>query len=130
MHLLLMSICLAGPVDKPVTDYPIIQKLYEEAKKHNPDIGDLDKDSCYRCQQWASKLARKNKGLLHAPRKLIRPDKGENIASNGSCDVTATIRQWLQSPGHRKFLLSKHKKCGFGQCTSKTGTCYWVFRAQ
>ena len=50
---------------------------------------------------------------------------GENIAY-GQADPTEVTKDWMNSSGHRRNILSKnYKHIGFGIATSKTGEKYW-----
>jgi uncharacterized protein YkwD len=50
---------------------------------------------------------------------------GENIAYGN--EVSGTVRQWMNSPGHRKNILRpQYKSSGIGYAITERGRRYWV----
>jgi len=92
----------------------IAQGLREQ---HEKLILELDEKCCRIAQEWANHMAKKSK---------FHHGKHEQIIARGYKDVHTTFKAWMKSRGHRKWMLSNSKKCGWGCQKSKSGKWYWV----
>ena len=78
----------------------------------------LDEECCIMAQEWANYMAKT--GKFHHGKK-------DQIISRGYQSTDHAFRSWMNSSGHRYWLLSKQStKCGWGCQQSKGGTWYWV----
>lgn len=78
----------------------------------------LDEECCIMAQKWANYMAKTGK-FYHG--------KNDQIISRGYQSTDHAFRSWMNSSGHRYWLLSKQStKCGWGCQQSKGGTWYWV----
>ncbi len=77
---------------------------------------ELDENCCKIAQRWANYMART--GAFHH-------GGGEQIIAYGS-DFDGVFNMWMNSAGHRFWILSKSRKCGWGYQVSSDGTPYWV----
>lgn len=68
------------------------------------------------CRKWSAKL--------QSERRLYHGSRGENCA-RGNTSGRATFNQWLTSPGHYAFMLSRGSDTGG---IGRSGN-YWTFRA-
>ena len=78
----------------------------------------LDEECCIMAQEWANYMAKT--GKFHHGKK-------DQIISRGYQSTDHAFRSWMNSSGHRYWLLNKKStKCGWGCQQSKGGTWYWV----
>jgi uncharacterized protein YkwD len=77
----------------------------------------LDADCCAIAQRWAEHMA-KNKTMRHGG--------GEQIIARGYKTVGAVFRAWINSPGHRRWVLSRRSRAGWGLAQSSSGLWYWA----
>ena len=107
---------------KTLTSHPTIVKMHKEAQrqrnKYNKPAITLDEECCQIAQTWANYMA-SNKKFHHG--------KGDQIISRGYKSVKSVFRGWMNSSGHRVWVLSsKSTKCGWGCQKSEGGMLYWV----
>jgi len=123
MKLTLISMLgLALVAAMPLADQKAKQKeTFKEAMKARERCGlqpqTLDPELCKIAQRWAEHMAARN-CMYHGG--------GEQIIAHGYKTPKATVNAWMCSSGHRKWILSKCKKVGFGYATSKSGHTYWA----
>ena len=78
----------------------------------------LDEECCKMAQKWANYMAKTGK---------FHHGKNDQIISRGYQSTDPAFCGWMNSKGHRYWLLSKQStKCGWGCQQSKGGTWYWV----
>ena len=78
----------------------------------------LDEECCKMAQKWANYMAKTGK---------FHHGKNDQIISRGYQSTDHAFSGWMNSSGHRYWLLSKQStKCGWGCQQSKGGTWYWV----
>ena len=78
----------------------------------------LDEECCIMAQKWADYMAKTGK---------FNHGKNDQMISRGYQSTDHAFRSWMNSSGHRYWLLSKQStKCGWGCQQSKGGTWYWV----
>lgn len=110
---------------KPLTEYKLIQQMHESASQHRSRYGlfeqELDEDLCRQAQAWANNMAARN---------VMYHGGGEQVVANGYATPEACIRGWINSPGHRMWVLGGNRRCGFGVQRSWSGRWFYagVFR--
>jgi len=77
----------------------------------------LDEDCCTIAQKWADHMA---------TIKSMRHGGGEQIIARGYTTVVAVFRGWMNSSGHRCWVLSKRPRAGWGAAKSSSGQWYWA----
>ena len=78
----------------------------------------LDQECGKRAQKLANYMAQTGK---------VHHGKNDQIISRGYQSTDHAFCGWMNSKGHRYWLLSKQStKCGWGCQQSKGGTWYWV----
>lgn len=77
----------------------------------------LDEECCKIAQRWANYMARSGR---------FGHGGGEQIIAHGYPSVRACFAGWMNSPGHRAWVLSNSARCGWGFQRSASGHCYWV----
>ena len=111
---------LAEDVDK-LTENPRIVEMNQIAQKkrsqHDKVELELDEECCHMAQEWANYMAENNQ---------FRHGKKEQIIAYGYPNANAAFKGWMNSRGHRRWMLSNSKKCGWGCQQSKKGEWYWV----
>ena len=108
--------------DEALIVHPTIIEMHEEAqrqrKKYNKAELKLDEECCQMAQKWANYMATNSK---------FHHGKNDQIIARGYKSVTLVFRGWMNSGGHRSWILNnKSTKCGWGCQRSKGGTMYWV----
>tara|TARA_R100000742_G_C4278876_1_gene102334 strand:- start:1178 stop:1594 length:417 start_codon:yes stop_codon:yes gene_type:complete len=97
------------------------KKLYEicclKRKAQNLSVQKLDKELCQIADKWAKYLADNNR---------FHHGGGEQIIARGYSSPTAAINAWMNSQGHRRWLLCNRTHVGFGFAKSKNGHPYYV----
>jgi uncharacterized protein YkwD len=117
---MLISLCAAD--QEKISNRPeIIQMHFLGTKKRTKNKRKplaLDEECCIMAQEWANYMAKT--GKFHHGKK-------DQIISRGYQSTDHAFRSWMNSSGHRYWLLSKQStKCGWGCQQSKGGTWYWV----
>ena len=111
---------LAEDIEK-LTENPRIVEMNQIAQEKRLQNGkselELDEECCQIAQEWANYMA-ENRKFHHG--------KKEQIIAYGYRDANAAFRGWMNSRGHRRWMLSNSKKCGWGCQQSEKGTWYWV----
>ena len=85
--------------------------------RHGFPAQQLDEALCKIADRWAERIAKTGK-LVHGG--------GEQIIAMGYKTKEAVFNAWMQSKGHRKWILSKATGCGFSCRTNKSGKRFWV----
>jgi len=101
-----------------------MNKIAQGLRLHNGKlILELDEGCCRMAQRWANRMANRRK---------FRHGKDDQIIARGYKNARAAFRAWMKSNGHRRWMLSDSKKCGWGCQKCKNGKWYWVgvFRKQ
>lgn len=115
----------SGSSTKPLTEYKLIQEMYQSATNHRARSGmfgqTLDENLCHQAQAWANNMANRN-AMYHGG--------GEQVVGYGYGSPEACIQGWINSPGHRVWVLGGNTRCGFGVQRSWSGQWYYagVFR--
>lgn len=108
--------------EKPflLSQHESIVKIHKEGMKWRLQYGKpklkLDEDCCRIAQNWANYMAR-NHAFHHGG--------GEQIIAYGT-DYKGVFVMWMNSAGHRYWMLSNSTRCGWGYQKSSDGTPYWV----
>jgi uncharacterized protein YkwD len=106
---------------KPESVPPIIVEMHAECNRLRVQHGlqplKLDISRCAVGQRWANYLARN---------RVFHHGGGEQVIAMGYDSPASCMRAWLNSSGHRAWLLSNSKLCGWGARQSAGGTWYWV----
>ncbi|WP_417848579.1 CAP domain-containing protein [Thalassoglobus sp.] len=115
----------SGTESKPLTEYKLIQQMYASATNHRARSGmfaqQLDEDLCRQAQAWANNMANRN---------MMYHGGGEQVVGRGYGSPEACVQGWINSPGHRMWVLGGNARCGFGVQRSWSGQWYYagVFR--
>lgn len=80
-------------------------------------------------QAWADEMARTGK-KAHDPRFSIDGADSENLFFTSNPNMTAkqVVNSWINSPGHRKNMLSAGNEVGIGLARDSRGVWYVVAR--
>ena len=99
----------------------LTERLHAVAQSHRERSGlprqELDPNLNAISQRWAERMASEN-SMYHGG--------GENIVAYGTSTPEATIQMWINSPGHRAFVLGGNQRAGWGAARAKNGTWYWA----
>jgi hypothetical protein len=76
-----------------------------------------DPGLCATCQSWSSHLAAT--GRFHH-------GGGDHIIARGQSSAREVIQSWMNSPGHRSWLLSANASVGWGVALGRDGTYTWA----
>lgn len=115
----------SGSETKPLTENALIQQMYASATNHRARSGmfaqNLDEGLCQQAQNWANNMANRN---------MMYHGGGEQVVGWGYGSPEACIQGWINSPGHRMWVLGGNGSCGFGVQRSWSGQWYYagVFR--
>lgn len=92
-------------------------------EKHGLPEQELDERCCRIAQRWANRMAKE---------KHMRHGGGEQIIARGYPTVRKCFSAWMNSSGHRAWVLCKKDLCGWGCQKSSSGQWYYagVFRAR
>lgn len=105
----------------PSVDTPTAEDMHAESTRIRVARGlkpqSLDTDCCSIAQRWAEYMA-KNKTMRHGG--------GEQIIARGYKTVDAVFRAWMNSSGHRHWVLSRRSRAGWGLAQSSSGLWYWA----
>lgn len=132
MSMILASVVLAatlshGSVEsrveaeaKPLSEEAFIVAMFDEMNRRRVEAGlpemVLDEDLCVISQRWSNYMART--GAFHH-------GGGENVIAMGQSSPKEAIRSWMNSAGHRAFLMGRSRKVGFGAQRDSRGRWYW-----
>ena len=112
---------LAATPAEPLTQNASIQALYNAANRHRARYGlpvqNLDENLCNVAQNWANNMA---------ARDVMYHGGGEQIIGVGYANADACVQGWINSPGHRVWVLSRNGSCGFGMARSRSGRLYYA----
>ena len=121
---LLVSVLAVVDQKEKLVDHPAIIEMHKIANEKRSQCKqckrpplELDEECCQVAQEWANYMA-ENRKFHHG--------KKEQIIAYGYRDANAAFRGWMNSRGHRRWMLSNSKKCGWGCQKSAKGTWYWV----
>ena len=121
--LLLISTFYVSDNSVKLSLHPSIIKMHKEAQKQRKKYNKteelkLDEECCQMAQEWANHMAKHGK---------FHHGKNDQIISRGYKTIKATFRGWMNSSGHKAWILnSKSTKCGWGCQQSKGGKWYRV----
>lgn len=111
--------CLLSPDPSEITTKQM--QLFKESqkvrKRYSLPKQVLDKELCEQAQDWARYMANTNQ---------FRHGGGEQIIARGYNSPLKAIQAWMNSSGHRKWILCRKPRVGFGFATSKNGHPYYV----
>jgi uncharacterized protein YkwD len=101
-----------------LSEQPTIQQMHQEAirVRGGREIA-LDEECCKIAQRWANHMARTG---------MFGHGGGEQIIARGYPNVKACFSGWMNSSGHRAWVLSNSDRCGWGFQKSASGHSYWV----
>lgn len=85
--------------------------------KHGLPPVTTDSSLCATCQSWSVHLA--------ATGRFYHGGQGEHIIAKGQSSAREVIQDWLNSPGHRAYLLSRNTSVGWGVATGRDGKMVW-----
>lgn len=105
-----------------LSEHPTILKMHQEAVRvRGGRTIELDEECCRIAQRWANHMART---------RSFRHGGGEQIIAQGYPTVRACFSGWMNSSGHRAWILRNSDRCGWGHQVSSNGHTYWagVFR--
>lgn len=108
-----------------LTESPRIQEMYQSASRYRSQSGlpaqTLDEELCRQAQRWADNMA---------ARGMMYHGGGEQVIGQGYPTGDACVRGWINSPGHRVWVLGRQGRCGFGAQRGANGQWYYagVFR--
>lgn len=90
-------------------------------EKHGLPKQELDESCCRIAQKWANVMAKRN-SMFHGG--------GEQIIARGYPTVRKCFSGWMNSSGHRAWVLSRRELCGWGCQKSPSGQWFYagVFR--
>lgn len=118
-----------GDSNKMNTDDGIVRSeilfVHNQARmKNGKSFLEMSPVLTQKAQKWAEWMAKNNK-MVHAdPRAPGFGYGGENIAM-GQSDIDEVMNAWMNSPGHRKNILSKnYTHAGFGYARFN-GRTFW-----
>lgn len=77
-----------------------------------------DVSLCGLCQAWANHMA--TTGIFAHSKS-----GGEHIIAKGQSSAREVIQDWLNSPGHRAYLLSRNTSVGWGVAAGRDGKMVW-----
>ena len=124
MYVILLTTMLLGAEaekengTEKLSEHPTIVQMHQEAVRLRGGRPiELDEECCRIAQRWANNMART---------RSFRHGGGEQIIAQGYRNVKACFAGWMGSSGHRRWVLSKSDKCGWGFQRSSTGHNYWV----
>jgi len=113
--------------DGKLSDNPKIAEMHKHAmtlrKKHGLPAQQLDEECCRIAQRWANRMAKDS---------YMRHGGGEQIIARGYPTVRSCFAGWMNSSGHRQWVLCRRTCCGWGCQKSKTGQWFYagVFRTK
>ena len=97
------------------------EKMHTESSRVRKERGlkvqQLDPECCKIAQKWAENMA---------ARRSMYHGGGEQIIATGYDTVPAVFRAWLNSSGHRAWVLSGNPRAGWGAAQSSSGQWYWA----
>ncbi len=100
---------------------PISERLHEVAQSYRERSKlprqELDAECNQIAQNWANHMA-SVQSMYHGG--------GENIIAYGTSTPEATMQMWINSPGHRAFVMGGNQRAGWGAAKAKNGTWYWA----
>ena len=118
IHAILAVAVLLGAEKAPLVEHPTIKAMHTEAiARRGGRVIDLDEECCQIAQKWADHMAAR--GCFHH-------GGGEQIIARGYPTVKSCFAGWMNSPGHRRWVLSNSARCGWGYQRSASGHPYWV----
>lgn len=110
-----------------VTSNETIQAMHAEAQRlrvaNGRHVQTLDAECCIIAQRWANHMAACG-SMYHGG--------GEQIIAYGDSTISGCFRRWMNSGGHRAWVLGGAQLCGYGCQRSRSGQWYWagVFRSK
>ena len=127
--LLFVSVLALAEEKEKLVENPNIMEMHQIANEKRgkckqckrPPL-ELDEECCQMAQEWANHMVKVGK-RYHG--------KNDQIISSGYKDTPAAFSAWMNSSGHRAWILTrKCTKAGWGYQVSEKGTKYWggVFR--
>ncbi|TWT57399.1 Cysteine-rich secretory protein family protein [Thalassoglobus neptunius] len=111
----------SGVTAKPLTENAMIQAMHVAATNQRARHGlfeqQLDESLCQTAQAWANNMANRN---------VMYHGGGEQVVAHGYPTPAACIQGWINSPGHRVWVLGRNGRCGFGVQRSWSGRYYYA----
>ena len=111
----------ATPSDVPLTQKSDIQAMYAAANRHRAQYGlpvqELDESLCEIAQRWAENMA---------ARGVMYHGGGEQIIGMGYPNAEACVQGWINSPGHRVWVLGRNPRVGFGSAYGAGGRIFYA----
>ena len=123
--ILFISVLTLAEEKEKLVENPNIMEMHQIANEKRgkckqckrPPL-ELDEECCRMAQDWANHMAKVGK-RYHG--------KNDQIISSGYKDTPTAFSSWMNSSGHKAWILnSKSTKCGWGCQQSKGGRWYRV----
>lgn len=104
-----------------LTENSMIQAMHAAATNQRARYGlfaqQLDESLCQQAQNWANNMANRN---------VMYHGGGEQVVAHGYSSPAACIQGWINSPGHRVWVLGRNSRCGFGVQRSWSGSYFYA----
>ena len=114
---MMMPVAAEKPAERLI-EHPMIKRMHQwNAYYRGGTAPKLDERLCRLAQQHANYMARTGD---------FNHGQNDQIIAYGTSRVGATFSMWMNSPGHRFWVMSNSRRCGFGCQISANGTYYWV----
>jgi len=116
-----LILCTGSTPSAPLTENPRIQEMYSASIQYRSQAGlhaqHLDEDLCKIAQRWANQMAAQN---------MMYHGGGEQVIGRGYANGTACVQGWINSPGHRAFVMGGSTRCGFGCQRGSNGQWFYA----
>lgn len=121
LALLCTVLFVASTPAEPLTKNAMIQSMHKAATRQRANYRMpaqvLDENLCNIAQRWANNMAARDR-MYHGG--------GEQVVAVGYPNAEACIQGWINSGGHRVWVLGRNGKCGFGSARSASGRMYYA----
>ncbi|WP_437192728.1 CAP domain-containing protein [Planctomicrobium sp. SH527] len=112
---------LAATPAQPLSQNSMIQSMHSAASqqraRHGLPAQRLDENLCNVAQRWAQNMA---------ARDVMYHGGGEQVVAVGYPNAASCIQGWINSSGHRVWVLGRNGSCGFGSARSASGRMYYA----
>ncbi|WP_437202359.1 CAP domain-containing protein [Planctomicrobium sp. SH664] len=121
LALLCSVLFLGATTSPPLGQNPRIQEMYSASCRFRAQAGMptqvLDEELCKIAQRWANTMAAQN-SMYHGG--------GEQVIGRGYANGTACVQGWINSPGHRAFVMGGSTRVGFGCQRAANGQWFYA----
>lgn len=128
MHLLLAGLILCADGAATEAAKPTMAEyMHGVAMRHRA----ANRLPAQRLDDDLTKIAQAHANWM-AANNTMQHGRQDNIIAYGTTTPEATMLMWMNSPGHRYWMLSGTTRAGWGCQRSANGTWYWcgVFRTE